>query len=256
MIEKIKKIEEKVNTEEELINFLQQIDLANDLILKNPEGKVSEILREKVIDEIFSVLAEIEKEVIGREEKKFEEKKSEFLKEKEKIEGKLKFVLEKEEKLEKSLEKIEKKEKKSKGNEKEKEIEKERWILEEERIEIEKEKWELKEKLKEIEQNLMNLMPQKIEVQKDIIFFLKLLRDNLIALPKINFKVAIEPSPKTISKISLWLKENLKKKFVLSFEIDPKIIGGAIIEYQGRIFDSTLSKEIKKLRKHGNFIKI
>lgn len=256
MIEKIKKIEEKVNTEEELILFLQQIDLANDLLLKNPEGKVSEILREKVIDEIFSVLSEIEKEAMEREEKKFEEKKAEFLKEKEEIEEKLKFVLEKEEKLEKSLEEIEKKEKKAKGDEKEKEIEKERWVLEEERIKIEKEKWGLKEKLKEIEQDLMNLGHQKIEVQKDIIFFLKLLRDHLIALPKIHFKLAIEPSSKTISKISLWLKENLKKKFILSFEIDPKIIGGAIIEYQGRVFDFTLSKEIQNLRKHGDFIKI
>ncbi len=111
---------------------------------------------------------------------------------------------------------------------------------------------------------------EKIEKSKEKIsnkfydFFLELSRDNhsdkerilkelketkeeLLKLPVLKIQLAFSPTPSFIKEISNWLKRNLKKKVLLDVEVNPAIVGGAILEYRGRYLDLSLKKEIEKL---------
>lgn len=260
MIERIKEVEKKVRTKEDLDYFLYQIDLAYDLILKNLKKEISQTLKGKIAEEILSPLVGIEKEKKEREREKIKKEKEKILKEKKELKEKLNLILERESKLEENLKEIEKEEEKEKGAEREKEIEKRRWALEEERIKIEKEKWELKEKLEKLKENLEKLKPKIKEDKKDeVLFFLRSLRNYLLSLPIVNLEIAFSPSLETVSKISQWFEENLKRKFILDFKINPRIVAGVIVEYQGKILNFSVLKEVKKeieKLKHGDFVKI
>lgn len=247
MRELIKEIEKKVKTTEDLIFFIRQIDLAKELISKEIKKSVSEILERKIDPVLLSALLKIEKESEELGRKKIEKEKEKYLKKEAEIKEKLKEILAKEKELEEKIKKIEIEEEKLKGKTKEKEVEKERWALEEERIKIEKEKWELKEKLKENKENLEKIKSLKGERNiRELLFFLEFLRDNLTSFNKVNLQIAFDPSEKIISKISQWFEENLKEKVILNFEINPRIIGGVIVEYKGKIFDFSLKSQLKK----------
>lgn len=246
MEELIKEIEKKIITKEDLIFFLQEIDFANQLVSKHFFKKNLKIFKNKIDPFLFSVL-----ETLMKKDELSEEKKS-LLEEKEKRKKRLEIVLKKEKELEEKIREIEEKEKKATG-EKEKEIEKKRWELEKERIETEKEKWDLKESCQKIEEELKKIGSQKEEKNfEKLNSFLKLLRERLISLPEIHFEVAFELPKDTILKISNWFEEKIGKKFIFDFRINPKIVGGAVIEYKGKILDFSLRKEIGKeiLRQH------
>ena len=252
----ILEVERKVKTKEDLIFFIEQIDLAHDLILKNLEKDALQTLKGKINSVVFSVLKKIEKETQELERKKVEKEKRELLAKEKEASEKLKQILENEKNLEEKLKKLEEKEEKAKGTEKEKEIEKERWVLEEERIKVEKQKWQLKDLIQKIKEDLEKI--KTIKTEKDpnkLLSFLETIRANLLSLPQVELQIAFEPSREFISQISEWFEKNLGKKFILDFKIKPKIVGGAIIEYNGRVADFSIIKEIKK-ELHGNYFKI
>ncbi|MCD6114696.1 F0F1 ATP synthase subunit delta [bacterium] len=72
-------------------------------------------------------------------------------------------------------------------------------------------------------------------------------KEELLKLPVLKIQLAFSPSPSFIKEISDWLKRNLKKKVLLDVEVNPVIVGGAILEYRGRYLDLSLKKEIEKL---------
>lgn len=251
MRELIKEIEGKINTKEDLLFFIEEIDLARDLILKNIKKSVSEILKEKINPVLFSALEKIEKEKERLEKEKFEKEKKELSEKEREINEKLNQILEKEKKLENEVKKIELEEERVKGTEKEKETEKKRWEMEKERIKIEQEKWELKDALQKIKRDLKKIKPTKKERDiSQLLFFLEMLREELISLPEVELEIAFFPPSKIIAKISEWFEKNLDKKVILNFKINPKIVGGTILGYRGKVRDFSLMKEIKKeLRK-------
>lgn len=249
-------IEKKIKTKEDLIFYLEEIDLANELILKNVKENVSEKLKNKINESLFSVLVKMEERGIKLPEKETKkEKKKELLEKKKTLEKNLKLILDKEKQIEEKAKEMEKKEKLVKNTDQEKEIEKERWQVEDKRRSIEKEKWEQKENHQKIKNELQELESKKetakkgkeIKDFKQQIFFLKLLRNHLTSLPQINLRIAFFPEEGTISKISQWLEKEIGKKIILDLNVDPRIAGGAIIEYKGKIIDFSLIKEIKKI---------
>lgn len=247
MKEFINEIKKKILTKDELILFLEQIDLAYDLISKNLGKSVSEILKNKVNQNLLSVLVKIEKENEEREREQLEKEKAKTLEKEKETKTRLEMLLEKEKELEEKIIKIEGEEIRVKGEEIEKELEKERWKLEEERIRMEREKWELKENLQKFKESLEKT--QYLHLKKDphqILFFLEELRKEIGSLPEINLQIAFDPSEEVIWGISRWFEEKLQRKFILNFEIKPRIIGGAIVEYKGKVLDFSLRKEIKK----------
>lgn len=68
----------------------------------------------------------------------------------------------------------------------------------------------------------------------------------LLSFKEIKLEIAFPPNDDVIERISQWLEKELGQKAILNLIINPKIVGGAIIEYQGNWRDFSLAKEIDK----------
>ncbi len=72
------------------------------------------------------------------------------------------------------------------------------------------------------------------------------MKKTLLGLPIVKLEIAFSPSEEFLQKISNWMEKNLGKKVILDVTVNPKIIGGAIIEYQGKWRDFSLVKKLKE----------
>lgn len=61
----------------------------------------------------------------------------------------------------------------------------------------------------------------------------------------ITFKTFKSPSLNFINKVYYDLNENASYKFVLNFLEEKNVLAGAVIEFNGKIFDDSLSTKIK-----------
>jgi F0F1-type ATP synthase delta subunit len=68
-----------------------------------------------------------------------------------------------------------------------------------------------------------------------------------LKIPKVKLEIAFEPREEFILKIEEWFREKVKKRMILDIIVNPKVIGGARIEFQGKWKDFSLEKEIEKL---------
>lgn len=59
---------------------------------------------------------------------------------------------------------------------------------------------------------------------------------------EVNLTIAFEPSEEIITKLSTWFVVNLKKAVILDITVDPTLIGGIIIGYNGFYKDISLKK--------------
>jgi len=73
------------------------------------------------------------------------------------------------------------------------------------------------------------------------------LKNYLQKIPQVKLEIAFEPSEDFLLRIEKWFKEKNHRKVILDLIINPKIVGGAIIEYQGNWRDFSLVKEIDKI---------
>lgn len=73
------------------------------------------------------------------------------------------------------------------------------------------------------------------------------LKKYLQSLPQIKIEVAFPPEKKFIDKVFLWLKKEFNQKLILDLVFNPKIIGGAVIEYKGKRINLSLAKKIDEL---------
>jgi F0F1-type ATP synthase delta subunit len=67
-------------------------------------------------------------------------------------------------------------------------------------------------------------------------------------IPKIIIEIAFEPTADFILKLKNWFWQNVKKNLVLDIKVNPKIIGGAKIYYEGKYFEWTLLKRIENIK--------
>lgn len=72
-------------------------------------------------------------------------------------------------------------------------------------------------------------------------------KNYLRKIPQVKLEIAFEPSEDFLLRIKKWFKEESHQEVVLDVTLNPKIVGGAIIEYQGYFRDFSLAKEIDRL---------
>ena len=99
-------------------------------------------------------------------------------------------------------------------------------------------------KLQELEEKKIILK----NPEKNRIFFEEL-KKYLQSIPQLKITIAFHPEKKFINKIYSWLRKEMNQKIILDFIFNPKIIGGIIIEYQGKQLNLSLAKKIDELRK-------
>jgi F0F1-type ATP synthase delta subunit len=73
---------------------------------------------------------------------------------------------------------------------------------------------------------------------------LKLIKTKVETLNYLGIKIAFEPSLVVIDRLSAWVRQNVGDGVILDITIDKSILGGAAIEYKGRIFSDTLSTKV------------
>lgn len=67
---------------------------------------------------------------------------------------------------------------------------------------------------------------------------------SLRQLPLVTLRLAYLPTRKQLQDFSRWFVENTGEHVIFDIVPDPKLIGGAIIEYSGRIGNYSLEKRI------------
>ena len=91
------------------------------------------------------------------------------------------------------------------------------------------------------EKNLINKNPETIQN------FFNNLKKSLLALDQIKIIISFKPRKAFINKIKSWLENELKQDLIIDFIYNPEIVAGAIIEFQGKQFNSSLIQKIKQL---------
>src|SRR3989344_313000 len=66
------------------------------------------------------------------------------------------------------------------------------------------------------------------------------LKLKLNSIKLISLTVGFEPSSQTISRISDYLRQNISGEIIIDLFYEPRIVGGAIIEYMGKYADLSL----------------
>ncbi len=71
--------------------------------------------------------------------------------------------------------------------------------------------------------------------------YLKKLKEILVELPEVKLTLAFDPKLSFFRKITSWLEKTTGKKTLVNITVDSQIVGGAIIEYQGKYTNLSLS---------------
>ena len=79
--------------------------------------------------------------------------------------------------------------------------------------------------------------------------FLENLKRKLDSLPVLKMILAFSPPLTTIEKISQFLEKEVGRKIILDLSCNPEIIGGAILEYEGKYTNLSLAKNLEKVLK-------
>lgn len=99
---------------------------------------------------------------------------------------------------------------------------------------------------------LRKLLQNIKETEKDKI---KALLSNMYraicSLPILRLTLAFEPSEYIINNFSHWARLNLEPGILLDLSLDRSLCGGAVIAYQGKLYDFSLRKKLKEIFEKG-----
>lgn len=104
-------------------------------------------------------------------------------------------------------------------------------------------KGKIREELRYFIKNLENEKSFFSTPQQQFSFFQDV-KKILKKILQIKLEVAFQPSLEFCIFVKKWFKENLHTNLILDLTINPKIIGGVIIEYKGKYGDFSLNKKI------------
>jgi F0F1-type ATP synthase delta subunit len=73
------------------------------------------------------------------------------------------------------------------------------------------------------------------------------LQEHISKMPTVTLTLAIEPEEETLKATSDWFMLNLNKQVLIEFQVDPNIIAGAVVSYQGRQLDASIKQFFDKI---------
>jgi F0F1-type ATP synthase delta subunit len=77
--------------------------------------------------------------------------------------------------------------------------------------------------------------------------FLEAIKDQISKLPVLNLTLAFPPRENTLKVITSWFMLNLKKQVLLSIKVDPTLIGGAYIDFNGKHFEYSIQNKVSSI---------
>lgn len=88
---------------------------------------------------------------------------------------------------------------------------------------------------------------EKYEEAEQQIFFLQLLKKHILFLPQVKLEISFYPEQEVIVKIRDWFQKELGEGAIVDLIINPRVIGGAVIEYKGKLIDFSVAKKMEKI---------
>ena len=76
----------------------------------------------------------------------------------------------------------------------------------------------------------------------EIEIYLKEIISHMGNLKVLSLKLAFEPTDTSIDKFFAFVRKNVGEGIILSFEYDPRLLGGAVITYKGEYRDFSLRR--------------
>jgi F0F1-type ATP synthase delta subunit len=81
----------------------------------------------------------------------------------------------------------------------------------------------------------------------DLKQFFEKIKETVAGMKVLNLKLAFDPSEKTLMNFSAWFRMNVKKQFLFEITVDPKLVAGVEINFNGKYLDLTLRKTIEQI---------
>lgn len=75
---------------------------------------------------------------------------------------------------------------------------------------------------------------------------IKNLRAKVGSLTPLTLTLSFEPTPETISRIYTWVNQNVGEAILLDLKINQGLLGGATIEFKGKISEKTLLSKVEQ----------
>jgi F0F1-type ATP synthase delta subunit len=82
----------------------------------------------------------------------------------------------------------------------------------------------------------------------DIQKILQEVKETLLKLPVIEFKVAFEPAEQFILRLVEWVHQYISPDAIIEVKVDRNIIGGVQISYNGRYHDYSVIKYLQEIQ--------
>lgn len=73
-------------------------------------------------------------------------------------------------------------------------------------------------------------------------------KEILLALPVIEFKIAFDPAEQFVFRLAEWAHQNIAPDAVLELKIDRNLIGGVQISYKGKYHDYSVIKYLQEVQ--------
>lgn len=89
-----------------------------------------------------------------------------------------------------------------------------------------------------------NISPNNLSTIKE---YLTQLKEEIQKLKILKLSLAFDPSEDTIGNLFTWVWENLGERHILDIQKDQTILGGAIIEFEGKYKDLSLKKKLDEV---------
>jgi F0F1-type ATP synthase delta subunit len=64
--------------------------------------------------------------------------------------------------------------------------------------------------------------------------------------PNLHISFAVEPSPKTLEKILMWMRQNIHSQVLISVGLQPTIAAGCVLRTTNKVFDMSLRSNLNK----------
>lgn len=77
--------------------------------------------------------------------------------------------------------------------------------------------------------------------------FLGKLQEKALSLPVLSLSIAFEPKEETLTYLSEWFVQNQHKQILFDLTVDPDLIAGAAVSYQGKYLDFSIRPVFSKI---------
>lgn len=97
--------------------------------------------------------------------------------------------------------------------------------------------------------NILRTHSVNTESNADLKKFMNDTQEKIKAFPTLTIKLAFDPKEKTLKTISEWFMLNIKKQVILEISVDPKLIAGCDISYNGEFRNMSVKPRLDQIIK-------